>query len=82
MLDLFSFHEEGPGFPFFHPKGMVIRNELIDFERELFREYGYEEIMTPIILSKQLWIQSGHWTITGKTCILPKLTVKIMRSSR
>ncbi len=61
MLDLFSFHEEGPGFPFFHPKGMVIRNELIDFERELFREYGYEEIMTPIILSKQLWIQSGHW---------------------
>mgnify|MGYP000231820193 CR=1 FL=1 len=60
-LTFSGFHEEGPGFPFFHPKGMVIRNELIDFERELFREYGYEEIMTPIILSKQLWIQSGHW---------------------
>lgn len=61
QLNLFSFHEEGPGFPFFHPKGMVIRNELIAYERELFREFGYEEIMTPIILSKKLWIQSGHW---------------------
>lgn len=61
QLNLFSFHEEGPGFPFFHPKGMVIRNELIAYERELFREFGYEEIMTPIILSKQLWLQSGHW---------------------
>ena len=61
QLDLFSFHEEGPGFPFFHPKGMVIRNELIAYERELFREFGYEEIMTPIILSKKLWLQSGHW---------------------
>jgi hypothetical protein len=61
QLDLFSFHEEGPGFPFFHPKGMVIRNLLIDYERELFRKYGYEEIVTPIILSKNLWLQSGHW---------------------
>ena len=61
QLNLFSFHEEGPGFPFFHPKGMVIRNELIAYERELFREFGYEEIMTPIILSKKLWLQSGHW---------------------
>lgn len=60
-LDLFSFHDEGPGFPFFHPKGMVIRNALIDFERELFKKYHYEEIMTPIILSKKLWLQSGHW---------------------
>lgn len=61
QLNLFSFHEEGPGFPFFHPKGMAIRNELIAYERELFREFGYEEIMTPIILSKKLWLQSGHW---------------------
>lgn len=61
QLNLFSFHEEGPGFPFFHPKGMVIRNELIAYERELFREFGYKEIMTPIILSKKLWLQSGHW---------------------
>lgn len=61
QLNLFSFHEEGPGFPFFHPKGMVIRNELIAYERELFREFDYEEIMTPIILSKKLWLQSGHW---------------------
>lgn len=61
QLDLFSFHDEGPGFPFFHPKGMALRNMLMDYERELFKEFGYVEIMTPIILSKQLWIQSGHW---------------------
>ena len=60
QLNLFSFHEEGPGFPFFHPKGMVIRNELIAYERELFREFGYEEIMTPIILSKKLWLQDHY----------------------
>lgn len=60
-LDLFSFHDEGPGFPFFHPKGMALRNMLMDYERELFKEFGYVEIMTPVILSKQLWIQSGHW---------------------
>ena len=60
-LDLFSFHDEGPGFPFFHPKGMVIRNALIDFERELCKKYHYEEIMPPVILSKKLWLQSGHW---------------------
>lgn len=61
QLDLFSFHEEGPGFPFFHPKGMVVRNQLMEYERELFTEFYYEEIMTPIILSKNLWLQSGHW---------------------
>ena len=59
--DLFSFHEEGPGFPFFHPKGMILRNKLMDYERELFKEFGYVEIMTPVILSKKLWLQSGHW---------------------
>ena len=61
QLDLFSFHEEGPGFPFFHPKGMILRNKLMDYERGLFKEFGYVEIMTPVILSKKLWLQSGHW---------------------
>ncbi len=61
QLDLFSFHGEGPGFPFFHPKGMILRNKLMDYERELFKKFGYVEIMTPVILSKKLWLQSGHW---------------------
>ncbi len=61
QMDLFSFHEEGPGFPFFHPKGMALRNLLMAYERELFKKYDYEEIMTPVILSKKLWLQSGHW---------------------
>ncbi|MBR2215792.1 MAG: threonine--tRNA ligase [Selenomonadaceae bacterium] len=60
-LDLFSLHEEGPGFPFFHPNGMIIRNELIDYWREVHRRYGYQEIKTPIILNRKLWEQSGHW---------------------
>lgn len=60
-LDLFSIHEEGPGFPFFHPNGMVIRNELINYWREVHRRYGYQEIKTPMILNRQLWEQSGHW---------------------
>ncbi|PKM83827.1 MAG: threonine--tRNA ligase [Firmicutes bacterium HGW-Firmicutes-13] len=60
-LDLFSFHEEGPGFPFFHPNGMVIREELIKFWREEHRKAGYQEIQTPIILNRKLWEQSGHW---------------------
>ena len=60
-LDLFSIHEEGPGFPFFHPNGMVIRNELINYWREVHRRYGYQEIRTPMILNRQLWQQSGHW---------------------
>ena len=60
-LDLFSFHEEGPGFPFFHPNGMVIRNELQNFWKDLHIKEGYGEINTPIILSESLWHQSGHW---------------------
>ncbi len=60
-LDLYSFHEEGIGFPFFHPKGMVIRNLLEKFWREEHQKQGYHEIRTPIILNKSLWIQSGHW---------------------
>ena len=60
-LDLFSIQEEGPGFPFFHAKGMVIRNELENFWRKLHRKFGYEEIKTPIILNEELWHKSGHW---------------------
>lgn len=60
-LDLFSLHEEGPGFPFFHHKGMVIRNELENFWREEHRKRGYQEIRTPIILNRELWERSGHW---------------------
>ncbi|WP_338823522.1 Threonine--tRNA ligase 2 [Moorella humiferrea] len=61
MLGLFSLQEEGPGFPFFHPKGMIIRNELEQFWREEHRKAGYLEIRTPIILNRSLWEQSGHW---------------------
>ena len=61
QLDLFSFHEEGPGFAFFHPKGMIIWNEITDFWRSVHEKYDYEEIKTPIILNQQLWKLSGHW---------------------
>ncbi|MGI6150813.1 MAG: threonine--tRNA ligase [Christensenellales bacterium] len=60
-LDLFAIMEEGPGFPFFFPKGMVIRNELENYWRQLHRERGYEEIKTPMILNEELWHRSGHW---------------------
>ena len=60
-LDLFSFHEEGPGMPFFHPRGMTVWNELLRFEKELHEEVGYVEIKTPIMLSQELWETSGHW---------------------
>jgi len=60
-LDLFSLHEEGPGFPFFHPKGMAIMNTLIDFWRKEHVKRGYTEIKTPQILDQNLWIRSGHW---------------------
>jgi len=60
-LDLFSFHEEGPGFAFWHPKGMVVWNALLDWWREEHRIAGYDEVKTPIILSQDLWHKSGHW---------------------
>ena len=60
-MDLFSIQDEGPGFPFFHPKGMVIRNELENFWRQEHVKRGYDEIKTPIILNEDLWHQSGHW---------------------
>ncbi len=60
-LDLFSFHDEGPGFPFFHPKGMRLWNAIIDFWRAEHVRAGYEEISTPVILRRELWERSGHW---------------------
>ena len=60
-LGLFMMCEEGPGFPFFLPKGMVLKNTLLDYWRELHRKKGYVEISTPIILSRHLWENSGHW---------------------
>mgnify|MGYP000283042432 CR=1 FL=1 len=61
QLDLFSFHDEGPGFPFFHPKGIIVYNELLAFCREQLRRRGYQEIRTPLILNEDLWHRSGHW---------------------
>jgi len=60
-LDLYMIADEGPGFPFFLPKGMVLRNELESFWRELHRQCGYQEIKTPMILNEELWHRSGHW---------------------
>ncbi len=60
-LGLFMLTEEGPGFPFFLPKGMALRNALLDYWREVHRRYGYVEISTPIILNQELWHRSGHW---------------------
>lgn len=60
-LDLFDIYEEGPGFPFFFPKGMVLRNTLESFWREEHKKHGYEEIRTPLILNEELWHRSGHW---------------------
>ena len=61
QLDLYDIREEGPGFPFFYPKGMVLRNQLEDFWRAQHSQRGYQEIKTPIILNQDLWIRSGHW---------------------
>ena len=60
-LDLFSFHEEGPGFPFFHDKGTFIWNTLVEFMRQEMKKRNYEENKTPIILNEELWRTSGHW---------------------
>jgi len=60
-LDLFSFHNEGPGFAFLHPNGVIVMNAILDFWREVHREAGYVEVRTPIILSEALWHRSGHW---------------------
>jgi threonyl-tRNA synthetase len=61
QLDLFSFHEDGPGFAFMHARGMIIWNEVVDYWKSVHRRYGYSEIKTPIILNERLWHKSGHW---------------------
>ena len=61
QLGLFMLSDYGPGFPFFLPNGMIIRNTLIDYWREVHRKYGYQEVMTPMIMNRQLWETSGHW---------------------
>ena len=60
-LDLFSFHDEGPGFAFMHPAGMIVLNEMLEFWRRIHRDAGYVEVRTPTILSQDLWLRSGHW---------------------
>ena len=60
-LGLFMLTDEGPGFPFFLPKGMVLKNTLIDYWRQVHKRYGYVEVSTPIILNRRLWERSGHW---------------------
>jgi threonyl-tRNA synthetase len=60
-LDLFSFQPEGPGFPFFHPKGVDLMNRLVEFWRLEHKRRGYSEIKTPLILDRDLWVRSGHW---------------------
>jgi threonyl-tRNA synthetase len=60
-LEIFTMQDEGPGFPFFLPNGMIIKNELINYWREVHRRYGYVEISTPMILNRALWERSGHW---------------------
>ena len=60
-LQLFSFHEEGPGMPLFHPRGMILWEQLLNFMRRLHEEYGYVEIKTPLMLTRELWERSGHW---------------------
>ena len=62
-MGLFMLTDYGPGFPFFLPKGMVLRNTLIDYWREVHKRYGYVEVSTPMILNRQLWEQSGHWDL-------------------
>ncbi len=60
-LGLFMLRDEGPGFPFFLPKGMVLRNTLIDYWRQVHKKYGYVEVSTPMMMNRQLWERSGHW---------------------
>ena len=61
QLGLFMLRDEGPGFPFFLPNGMILKNTLLDYWREIHRKAGYVEISTPIMLSRHLWETSGHW---------------------
>lgn len=72
-LKLFSFHEQGPGFPFWHPKGLFLFNRLLEIWREEHRKAGYVEVKTPVILSRKLWEQSGHWKNYGENMYYTKI---------
>ncbi|OEH84442.1 threonine--tRNA ligase [Desulfuribacillus stibiiarsenatis] len=72
-LDLFSFSDDAPGMPLYHPKGMVLRNQLESFWRDEHRKAGYQEIKTPIILNRRLWEQSGHWHHYGENMYFTKV---------
>jgi threonyl-tRNA synthetase len=80
-MDLFSFHDDAPGMPFFHPKGMDVWNALLDFWRDAHREAGYVETKTPIILQRTLWEKAVTGRITGKTCTPPRWMNRPMPSS-
>lgn len=75
-LEIFSVHEEGPGFPFFHPKGMIIWNELMKYWREEHDKEGYLEVKTPIILNRTLWEKSGHWEHYKESMYFTKIDEK------
>jgi len=72
-LNLFSLNEVAPGMPFLHPKGMIIWNHLIDFWRDLHRQSGYSEILTPQLMSKELWERSGHWDFYRENMYLSEI---------
>jgi len=72
QMDLFSFHDEGPGFPFWHNKGLILKNQLMNFWRELHKE-DYEEIETPMMLNRKLWETSGHWENYRETMYFTKI---------
>ncbi|REJ86070.1 MAG: threonine--tRNA ligase [Acidobacteria bacterium] len=76
QLDLFSFHDEAPGFPFFHRKGTIVFNELVDFMRSLLRRDGYEEVRCPQILSEELWHRSGHYDNYLENMFFTKLKLR------
>lgn len=82
QLGLFMLSDYGPGFPFFLPNGMILRNELINYWREVHRKYNYYEVSTPMIMNRQLWETSGHWDHYKEICTSRRLTAKIMPSNR
>ena len=76
QLDLFSFHEDAPGFPFFHPNGTVLFNLLTDTMRGLLRRRGYQEVKAPLVLSEQLWHTSGHYDNYLENMFFTKLKLR------
>ena len=73
QLDLFSIHKEGPGFPFWHNNGVILKNKLIEYWREEHKKEGYTEVETPMILNRDLWEQSGHWDLFKENMYTTKI---------